>query len=179
MDAPDVFRHVEGFGLYQHQRPRPPHAQHHHPKPVPQLPREPSSGDGEGEASHRIAHTLTACCRCRQVSIQLSNTTPPTSSRLSAPRCVLSSRICLSVRLQKHLAETLPTYRGKPAAIQLFPAVCRANGRARYASTLTPPRARKSAVTMSSNSRKRCVPWRQSSVCTRTRRNFPKTTKTC
>ncbi|ETS87228.1 hypothetical protein PFICI_01056 [Pestalotiopsis fici W106-1] len=74
MDAPDVFRHVEGFGLYQ--RPRPPHAQHHHPKPVPQLPREPSSGDGEGEASHRIAHTLTACCRCRQRKTRCDPTLP-------------------------------------------------------------------------------------------------------
>ncbi|KAH8204397.1 hypothetical protein TruAng_001448 [Truncatella angustata] len=62
MDASDVFRHAEGFGPYQH--PRPP--QRYNQNRPAQLPREPSNGDGEGEASHRIAHTLTACCRCRQ-----------------------------------------------------------------------------------------------------------------
>ncbi|KAK6216320.1 hypothetical protein LQW54_003711 [Pestalotiopsis sp. IQ-011] len=68
-----VFRHVEGFGPYQ--RPRPPVAQNH-PKPTPQLPRETSNGDGNGEASHRIAHTLTACCRCRQRKTRCDPTLP-------------------------------------------------------------------------------------------------------
>lgn len=72
MEANDVFRHVEGFGAYQ--RPRPPQGpnQQRHLE----LPREPTHGDGESEASHRIAHTLTACCRCRQVSNRCSPTPP-------------------------------------------------------------------------------------------------------
>lgn len=79
-----VFRHVEGFGPYQ--RPRPPIAQNHQ-KPIPQLPRETSNGDGDGEASHRIAHTLTACCRCRQVSIL------PTNNTLLKAACISAVKI--------------------------------------------------------------------------------------
>ncbi|OTA89896.1 hypothetical protein M434DRAFT_100410 [Hypoxylon sp. CO27-5] len=58
MDASSVFRQVQGFGAYI---PRPPQGlQHKKPMKV--------EDQGDGEASHRIAHTLTACCRCRQVS---------------------------------------------------------------------------------------------------------------
>ncbi|KAK9415317.1 putative Zn(2)-C6 fungal-type domain-containing protein [Seiridium unicorne] len=72
MDASDVFRHVEGFGPYQ--RPRPPQA-FHQQRPA-DLHRETSNGDGESEASHRIAHTLTACCRCRQRKTRCDPTLP-------------------------------------------------------------------------------------------------------
>lgn len=63
MDTPDVFRHVEGFGQYQPQR-----SPQSYTAKKPGLLRKSSNGDNDGEASHRIAHTLTACCRCRQVS---------------------------------------------------------------------------------------------------------------
>ncbi|RYC59603.1 hypothetical protein CHU98_g6604 [Xylaria longipes] len=58
MDASIVFRQVEGFGS---QIPRP-----HQEFP----PRKIVNDDEQGDhgSPHRIAHTLTACCRCRQVS---------------------------------------------------------------------------------------------------------------
>lgn len=64
MDASNVFRQVQGFGTYI---PRPPQTlQLQQKKPVK------AEDPGDGEASHRIAHTLTACCRCRQVSLTVS-----------------------------------------------------------------------------------------------------------
>ncbi|KAF9774359.1 hypothetical protein IL306_007660, partial [Fusarium sp. DS 682] len=75
MDPADIFR--QGFGQVA-PRQNPVfmgHPQHHmvqfqqQPPPPPvfrkqvQQTEETSDGDGSG---HRIAHTLTACCRCRQ-----------------------------------------------------------------------------------------------------------------
>ncbi|KAI1386529.1 uncharacterized protein F4822DRAFT_319354 [Hypoxylon trugodes] len=60
MDASSVFRQVQGFGAYN---PRPPQG----PQQKKTVKVE-DHGDNDGENSHRIAHTLTACCRCRQVS---------------------------------------------------------------------------------------------------------------
>ncbi|KAJ3578254.1 hypothetical protein NPX13_g2313 [Xylaria arbuscula] len=56
MDASIVFRQVEGFG---DRGPRAPHEF---------SPPRAANGDehGDNENPHRIAHTLTACCRCRQ-----------------------------------------------------------------------------------------------------------------
>lgn len=80
MDPADIFR--QGFGQVA-PRQNPVfmgHPQHHmvqfqqQPPPPPafrkpvQQTEETSDGDG---SSHRIAHTLTACCRCRQVPILL------------------------------------------------------------------------------------------------------------
>ncbi|KAI0152516.1 fungal-specific transcription factor domain-containing protein [Hypoxylon sp. NC0597] len=66
MDASSVFRQVQGFGAYI---PRPPQVlQHRKPMKV--------EDQGDGEASHRIAHTLTACCRCRQRKTRCDPTLP-------------------------------------------------------------------------------------------------------
>lgn len=64
MDATDVFR--LGLGSVIHRPPR------SHVLPPTRSPNPNSRGetDHSGESdgsSHRIAHTLTACCRCRQV----------------------------------------------------------------------------------------------------------------
>ncbi|RYO77782.1 hypothetical protein DL762_009043 [Monosporascus cannonballus] len=67
MDAHNVFRQVEGFGTYPQ---RPPHAFHPPQKPVK------VEGQGENDGSHRIAHTLTACCRCRQRKTRCDPTLP-------------------------------------------------------------------------------------------------------
>lgn len=64
MDAADIFR--QGLGTVLPRQPqyffpgRP-------PVPVP-VPNPYAWDTQESEAPHRIAHTLTACCRCRQVS---------------------------------------------------------------------------------------------------------------
>lgn len=63
MDASNVFRQVQGFTSHA---PRPPQ-QWQQKKPIK------TEENGDGEASHRIAHTLTACCRCRQVSTCLAH----------------------------------------------------------------------------------------------------------
>jgi hypothetical protein len=55
MDAADVFRQGLGSVIPRQQQPRKP----------PSNREEQSESDG---SSHRIAHTLTACTRCRQVS---------------------------------------------------------------------------------------------------------------
>ncbi|KAI4869615.1 fungal-specific transcription factor domain-containing protein [Hypoxylon rubiginosum] len=68
MDASNVFRQVQGFGTYI---PRPPQTlQLQQKKPVK------AEDPGDGEASHRIAHTLTACCRCRQRKTRCDPTLP-------------------------------------------------------------------------------------------------------
>ncbi|KAI0126064.1 fungal-specific transcription factor domain-containing protein [Xylariales sp. AK1849] len=70
MEAPDVFLRAEGFGRFQ--QPRLP--QGFHPKKPPvNLPHDHGEED---EASHRIAHTLTACCRCRQRKTRCDPTLP-------------------------------------------------------------------------------------------------------
>ncbi|KAI1873063.1 uncharacterized protein JN550_003316 [Neoarthrinium moseri] len=71
MDVPDVFRHVQGFAPYE----RPKIPQGFPPKRPTNVPRE-QHGDADGEASHRIAHTLTACCRCRQRKTRCDPTLP-------------------------------------------------------------------------------------------------------
>ncbi|WYZ35199.1 hypothetical protein EsH8_I_001475 [Colletotrichum jinshuiense] len=81
MDAAAVFRH----GLGNNMIPRnPPY--HHHPPPnappqfYPGPPRAPppsSREDPESDgSSNRIAHTLTACCRCRQRKTRCDPTLP-------------------------------------------------------------------------------------------------------
>lgn len=68
MDASNVFRQVQGFGNYI---PRPPQGlQLQQKKPIK------TEDHGDGEASHRIAHTLTACCRCRQRKTRCDPTLP-------------------------------------------------------------------------------------------------------
>lgn len=64
---------------------------------------EPSDGDG---SSHRIAHTLTACCRCRQVL-----------AHPLAPPWIFEFRVNLLLR------------REKPDAILPYPAVYRVKDR--------------------------------------------------
>ncbi|KAI2472977.1 fungal-specific transcription factor domain-containing protein [Annulohypoxylon bovei var. microspora] len=67
MDASNVFRQVQGFGTYL---PRPPNGLQQNKKPIK------VEDHGDGEASHRIAHTLTACCRCRQRKTRCDPTLP-------------------------------------------------------------------------------------------------------
>lgn len=66
MDASNVFRQVQGFTSHA---PRPPQ-QWQQKKPIK------TEENGDGEASHRIAHTLTACCRCRQRKTRCDPTLP-------------------------------------------------------------------------------------------------------
>ncbi|KAI1377626.1 fungal-specific transcription factor domain-containing protein [Hypoxylon crocopeplum] len=66
MDASSVFRQVQGFGGYI---PRPPQG-------LQQKKTVKIEDHGDGEASHRIAHTLTACCRCRQRKTRCDPTLP-------------------------------------------------------------------------------------------------------
>ncbi|KAI1102789.1 fungal-specific transcription factor domain-containing protein [Jackrogersella minutella] len=66
MDASHVFSQVQGFGAYI---PRPPNG-------LPQNTQVKVEDQGDGEASHRIAHTLTACCRCRQRKTRCDPTLP-------------------------------------------------------------------------------------------------------
>ncbi|KAI0442977.1 hypothetical protein F4803DRAFT_550549 [Xylaria telfairii] len=66
MDASVVFRQVEGFGS-------------HIPRPHQEFPpRKTPNDDDQGDPgnSHRIAHTLTACCRCRQRKTRCDPTLP-------------------------------------------------------------------------------------------------------
>ncbi|KAI1330829.1 hypothetical protein F5Y16DRAFT_317440 [Xylariaceae sp. FL0255] len=70
MDATSVFRQVQGFGNHAVRQ------QNHH-QPYPPAPRDVNVEDNvESEASHRIAHTLTACCRCRQRKTRCDPTLP-------------------------------------------------------------------------------------------------------
>ncbi|KAI0538300.1 hypothetical protein GGR58DRAFT_468460 [Xylaria digitata] len=66
MDASIVFCQVEGLGSHV------PRLHHEFP------PSKPANSDehGEHENSHRIAHTLTACCRCRQRKTRCDPTLP-------------------------------------------------------------------------------------------------------
>ncbi|KAI0485105.1 hypothetical protein GGR56DRAFT_58849 [Xylariaceae sp. FL0804] len=65
MDATAIFRQIPGYGTYvpRPPPPPPPHAVVHARRPPVHIKTE---DDGDHDASHRIAHTLTACCRCRQ-----------------------------------------------------------------------------------------------------------------
>ncbi|KAI2607242.1 fungal-specific transcription factor domain-containing protein [Hypoxylon fragiforme] len=68
MDASSVFRQVQAFGTYG---PGLSQGFHHQPKRPIKV-----EDQGDGEASHRIAHTLTACCRCRQRKTRCDPTLP-------------------------------------------------------------------------------------------------------
>ncbi|RXG44242.1 hypothetical protein VDGE_03482 [Verticillium dahliae] len=70
MDAADVFR--QGFNSFVPPRPRPV------PYNVARVARNPSPQDDDDGANHpgRIAHTLTACCRCRQRKTRCDPTLP-------------------------------------------------------------------------------------------------------
>ncbi|KAI1174903.1 hypothetical protein F4777DRAFT_552307 [Nemania sp. FL0916] len=66
MEPGIVFHQMDGFG---HHGPRPHHEFH---------PRQATNGDEHEEHAnpHRIAHTLTACCRCRQRKTRCDPTLP-------------------------------------------------------------------------------------------------------
>ncbi|KAI1425466.1 hypothetical protein F5Y12DRAFT_365254 [Xylaria sp. FL1777] len=66
MDASIVFRQVDGLGGHVLKP-------HHQPPPSKTAN---SDEHGEHENSHRIAHTLTACCRCRQRKTRCDPTLP-------------------------------------------------------------------------------------------------------
>ncbi|KAK3317968.1 fungal-specific transcription factor domain-containing protein [Apodospora peruviana] len=69
MEPADVFRQGLGSVL-----PRPP--QHFFPRKPPPYPISLSREDTDSDAPHRIAHTLTACCRCRQRKTRCDPTLP-------------------------------------------------------------------------------------------------------
>ncbi|KAI5868270.1 fungal-specific transcription factor domain-containing protein [Durotheca rogersii] len=66
MDVSGILRPVHGFGAYI---PRP-------LLPPSQAKKIAKADHHDGEASHRIAHTLTACCRCRQRKTRCDPTLP-------------------------------------------------------------------------------------------------------
>src|SRR6478609_700079 len=80
MDAPRMFH--PGYGSGIHRPPPPPIFQR--PALLPQR-----TTDDDDVASHRIAHTLTACCRCRQVRMPLSFSCP---TDVFAPTGVIHAR---------------------------------------------------------------------------------------
>ena len=82
MDATHIFR--QGFGAVG---PRQNHTFISHPPPLPRKQPLPVARDNNGDndsSGQRIAHTLTACCRCRQVCITLLllNTTNSSFTRV-------------------------------------------------------------------------------------------------
>ena len=150
MDAASVFRQVEGFGTYPQRLP--PQAYHYPNRPIK------VEDTGEHESSHRIAHTLTACCRCRQVSM------PSSMPFHTHARDIYVS----NVRYR----------RGKRAVILPSPVVSRVNVLVPSANTSTPLKARRSTVYMSSSCKRRSGRWRQSWAITPTKMISPRTTKT-
>ena len=172
MDAPRLFH--PGYGPVI---PRPP------PPPIFQRrPPLPQRDDDNDAGSHRIAHTLTACCRCRQVRPLLLGAPRPPA--LFAPVRVVPLPAAVSRRRLRRrggnplrvprrrfvLTETSPLRRERRGAIPPCPAASPANGRGPSASTSTPPRGRRSNGTMSSSCRTRCGSSRWSS------RSIPTTT---
>ncbi|KAH7367961.1 fungal-specific transcription factor domain-containing protein [Plectosphaerella cucumerina] len=74
MDPVNVYR--QGFNSYV--PPRQPHLQQYAPRHDPRQPSPQDSQDDGDDAAHpaRIAHTLTACCRCRQRKTRCDPTLP-------------------------------------------------------------------------------------------------------
>lgn len=98
-------------------------------------------GDSSGQ---RVAHTLTACCRCRQVSLRRGAVAAPANP-------------------------AIPKSRERLAAIPRYPAADLARRQVPYANTLTLPRAARSIATTLSNYKTRSAPSRPSWTATPTK----------
>lgn len=110
------------------------------------------------DGGHRVAHTLTACCRCRQVG--------------TIEACARRTRIGV------YALTAGVSFRERRGATQPFRVACLANDRARRASTTTVPEGGKSTALMSSTFRRGCASWRLSSRSIQTRMATPhKTTR--
>lgn len=119
MDPAHVFRQGLGSVAPRQQQ----HQQQYQTLNIPSRP--PVTQDDlsdQGDGSGRIAHTLTACCRCRQVRIYM-----------------------LPIEL------SLTQNRGKQDAIRHYLDVSLASDLVRYANTSIRPKVVKSTATMSSN----------------------------
>lgn len=126
-------------------------------QPSAPLRRPPTQHRDEDDGnSHRIAHTLTACCRCRQAS---------TLRLWKAPH--VPCAWCNSSPSQN--ANVAVTTSVKQDATQLFHDAFHVNDPDPYASILIPPGARRSAVYTLSDCRRRSGSLRLSSRSTPTR----------
>jgi hypothetical protein len=101
-----------------------------------QVKKEGTLAAGNDQSSSRIAHTLTACCRCRNVGVPI---------------------------LYLFRARLISRCREKPDATQDFHVAVHASERTPNASTLTSRKGLGSRETMSSISSTRCGTWRDGS----------------
>lgn len=111
-----------------------------------------SDEDGSGP---RVAHTLTACCRCRQVRSE------ELEKHNSIPSLGFLALSC------QHTYKILYTS-VKPAVTRHYLDVFHAKDLAQHASIWIRQKARRSIATMSSNFRTRFEPWKLSWLSTRT-----------
>lgn len=159
MDAGDIFR--QGFNTYAPLPASQPRPISYH---APRLPGKPSplavniQYDIDEAESHpaRIAHTLTACTRCRQVSRRRSGATPV------ALHCAIESG-------PSFVADACFKRREKRDAILRSPDACLASAPARYANISTPQRAARSAATTSLSFKKKFASWKPNWASTWTR----------
>lgn len=164
---------------HPHPHPHPnPNPQVHPPFPQPVQPVGPlrrpptQQRDDDDGNSHRIAHTLTACCRCRQAStLRLGPDRPAcTMSFFLFGHRPLSGIWPVGPTFLANDAQDLTMLTHTPFsecsarhdAIPHFPDVCPANGPALSASTSTPQEERRSAGSTSSSCRRRFDSSRQS-----------------
>ena len=150
MDAGDVFR--QGLGSVI---PRPPVNFQHHSPPRKQPNHQRDDVSESDSSSHRIAHTLTACSRCRQVRSPLPLLLQHHIASLS--HCQLPCSACLGIcrthALLFHMDSTDPVVAlfdsGKHDATQPCHDVSPVRGPDPHASTGIQRRERRSAVSMS------------------------------
>lgn len=130
--------------------------QYYHPQrpPLPaaaaRVRQQHRDDDGDG-SSNRIAHTLTACCRCRQVCFRYMLCFPNGAPRHRSGSVENNSAMCIYVASLATRASPLTTdssYSAKHDATRHFRAAFPANVQAPFANTLTPPKARRSTATM-------------------------------
>ena len=101
--------------------------------------RESSHESNSEEPSTRMAHTLAACCRCRQVSCPVTNHMPTQNGR----RKIQEDRPRAEERNRSDKSD-----REKHAAIQHYPAASLASARAHLANTSTPQKTKRYHVPM-------------------------------
>lgn len=187
MDAADVFRQGLGSVIprpaqYFYNPPGPPRTSQP-PQSAPPLRRPPTQQrDDESDVnSHRIAHTLTACCRCRQAGALLS-----LSSRIHPRHCPQlllrargswrretaglktdlgapspSARTWVISRVMMRLTAS-SRYSVKQGATQRSLDVYPAKDPAQFANTSIPRGTRRSTATMSSTFNRKYASWRRS-----------------
>ena len=165
MDPAHVFR--QGLGSVA------PRRNHHQALNFPSrqpLPHDDLSDQGDGPGG-RIAHTLTACCRCRQVimaplALALASSCYPACAadrpNSRAPQADARARTYVCAEHCKLIL--LRHYRERRDATRLSPGVSHASGPGLSANISIRPRAARSIATMSSSSRIRSGRSRLSSL---------------